>query len=211
MRAARMGCRLGLRALTALALFVAPLQLSLDGSVVTKAYAGKGGNGNGNGGNGNGGGNSGNGGNSGGNGNSGNGGSNGNSGGNSGSSDGGGNSGSNSGSNSGNGNSGSNGNGNSGNAGGNSNSGGNIGNSGGTGGSVSSAGTANASIADVDDHVNAATGDKVEVSGNSIQVTHRNGMKERIENGRFRMEDKFGRTIVERKATMADLSRLKSL
>ncbi|TIQ27177.1 MAG: hypothetical protein E5X48_33210 [Mesorhizobium sp.] len=189
MRAARMGCRLGLRALTALALFVAPLQLSLDGSVVTKAYAGKGGNGNGNGGNGNGGGNSGNGGNGSGNGNSGNGGSNGNSGGNSGS----------------------NGNGNSGNAGGNSNSGGNNGNSGGTSGSVSSAGTANASTADVDDHVNAATGDKVEVSGNSIQVTHRNGMKERIENGRFRMEDKFGRTIVERKATMADLSRLKSL
>ncbi|WFP79104.1 hypothetical protein [Mesorhizobium sp. WSM4906] len=188
MRAARMGCRLGLRALTALAFVVAPLQLSLDGSVVTKAYAGKGGNGNG-------GGNSGNGGNSGGNGsgngNSGNGGSNGNSGGNSG-----------------NGNSGSNGNGNSGNAGGNNNSGGNSGNS---KGATNSASNSAASTADVDDHVNAATGDKVEVSGNSIQVTHRNGMKERIENGRFSMEDKFGRTIVERKATMADLSRLKSL
>ena len=36
-------------------------------------------------------------------------------------------------------------------------------------------------------------------------------MKERIENSRFRMEDKFGRTIVERKATMADLDRLKGL
>ncbi|AZO58593.1 MAG: hypothetical protein EOQ55_15090 [Mesorhizobium sp.] len=59
--------------------------------------------------------------------------------------------------------------------------------------------------------MNAATGDKVEVSANSIQVTHRNGMKESIENGRFRMEDKFGRTIVERKATVADLDRLKSL
>ncbi|PBB90756.1 hypothetical protein CK215_20905 [Mesorhizobium sp. WSM3864] len=59
--------------------------------------------------------------------------------------------------------------------------------------------------------MNAATGDKVEVGANSIQVTHRNGMKERIENGRFRMEDKFGRTIVERKATVADLDRLKSL
>ncbi|TIV52263.1 MAG: hypothetical protein E5V80_34610, partial [Mesorhizobium sp.] len=74
MRLTRRGCRLVLRALTALALVVAPFSLSLDGVVMTKAYAGKGGNGGGNGGNGggnsggNGGGNSGNGGNSGGNG-----------------------------------------------------------------------------------------------------------------------------------------------
>jgi hypothetical protein len=59
--------------------------------------------------------------------------------------------------------------------------------------------------------MNAVTGDKVEVGPKSIMVTHRNGMKERIENGRFRMEDKFGRVIVDRKATMADLNRLKSL
>ena len=159
MRVARMGCRLVLRALTALALVLAPFHLSIDGPVVAKAYAGKGGNGNGNGGgngNGNGGGNNGN----------------------------------------GNGNGGSNGNSNNGN-----------GNSSGNSSSKSNS----SSTADVDDHVNAATGDKVEVDANSIQVTHRNGMKERIENGRFRMEDKFGRTIVERKATMADLNRLKSL
>ncbi len=68
-----------------------------------------------------------------------------------------------------------------------------------------------ASTADVDDHVNALTGDKVEATRTKIQVTHRNGMKEKIENGRFRMEDKYGRTIVDRKATMADLNRLKSL
>jgi len=184
MRAARMGCRLGLRALTALALLVAPLQLSFDGAVVTKAYAGKGGSGGG-GGNGNGGGDSGNGG-----------------------SNSGGNSGDGSGESSGSGNYG---NGNSGGSSGKSNGGGNNGNSDGTSGGASSASTANASTADVNDHVNAATGDKAEVSGNSIQVTHRNGMKERIENSRFRMEDKFGRTIVERKATMADLDRLKGL
>ncbi|TIN15563.1 MAG: hypothetical protein E5X22_09655 [Mesorhizobium sp.] len=101
-----------------------------------------------------------------------------------------------------------NGNGNSGGNSGNSNSGGNNGN----GNSGNSKGATNtAATGDVDDHVNAATGDKVEVSANSIQVTHRNGMKESIENGRFRMEDKFGRTIVERKATVADLDRLKSL
>ncbi|TPI48577.1 hypothetical protein FJ417_30840 [Mesorhizobium sp. B3-1-7] len=68
-----------------------------------------------------------------------------------------------------------------------------------------------ASTADVDSHVNAITGDKVEATRNRIQVTHRNGMKEKIENGRFRMEDKYGRTIVDRKATMADLNRLKNL
>ncbi|TIO51839.1 MAG: hypothetical protein E5X80_26465 [Mesorhizobium sp.] len=168
MRVARMGCRLVLQALTALALVVAPFHLSIDGPVVAKAYAGKGGNGNG--GNGNGGGNNG-----------------------------GGNSG---GGNNGNGNSG-------GNSSGNSNSGGNSGNSKGAANSASN--SAASSTADVDDHVNAATGDKVEVSSNGIQVTHRNGMKETIENGRFRMEDKFGRTIVERKATTTDLNRLKSL
>lgn len=174
MRLTRRGCRLVLRALTALALVVAPFSLSLDGVVVTKAYAGKGGNGGGNGGNGggnsggNGGGNSGNGGNSGGNG-------------------------GNSGGNSGNGNSSGNSNGNS------------------SGNNSSSNSATEASAADVDSHVNAATGDKVEATAGSIQVTHRNGMKETIENGRFRMEDKYGRTIVDRKATMADLNRLKSL
>ncbi|WP_181170403.1 hypothetical protein [Mesorhizobium sp. B2-4-16] len=191
MRASRGGCRLVLPALAALALVVTPFSLSIDGLVVTKAYAGgKGGGGSGGGkggGNSNGGGNSGNGnggGNS-GNGNSGNS-----------SSAGGSNSGSAGGSNSGNG--GNNGNGNSGGDNGNGNSGKN---------SSASA----ASTADVDDHVNALTGDKVEATRNRIQVTHRNGMKEKIENGRFRMEDKYGRTIVDRKATMADLNRLKNL
>lgn len=184
MRASRGGCGLVLRALTALALVVAPFSLSVDGVVVTKAYAGKGGNGGGNSG-GNGGGNSG--GNGGGN-------SGGNGGGNSG-----GNGGGNGGGNSGNGNSG----GNSGNSSGNSGNG--------NGNSSSSNSAGGASAADADSHVNAATGDKVEATAGSIQVTHRNGMKETIENGRFRMEDKYGRTIVDRKATMADLNRLNSL
>ncbi|WP_348628599.1 hypothetical protein [Mesorhizobium sp. M2A.F.Ca.ET.042.01.1.1] len=145
---------------------------------MTKAYAGKGGNGGGNGGNG------------------------------------GGNSGGNGGGNSGNGGNGGGNSGNGGNNGGNSgNSGGNSGNSGGnsSGNNSSSNSATEASAADVDSHVNAATGDKVEATAGSIQVTHRNGMKETIENGRFRMEDKYGRTIVDRKATMADLNRLKSL
>lgn len=107
---------------------------------------------------------------------------------------GGGNSGGNGGGNSG-GNSGGNGNGNSGGK-GNSNAGGN--------GKGNSKG--NATV----DHVNAVTGDMVEVDGKNIKVTHANGMKEEIENGRFRMEDALGRTIVERAATAADMARLKS-
>jgi len=232
MRLSRKGCRLVLRALAALALTVSPLHLSIDGSVVVaKAYAAKGGNGNGNGGNGRG-----NGGSNGGSGNSGNGNSgNGNGGGNGGngngnggsSGDGGGNNG-NGGSNgngagasgngnSGNGNSGNgnSGNGNSGNGDSGNGSSGNGSSSGGDSGGDTSSGTtsntASGSLSGVADHVNNVTGDKVRVRGSSIEVTHRNGMKEKIANGRFRMEDKFGRTIVDRKATGADLNRLKSL
>ena len=183
MCASRRGRRLIVPALTAIALAVAPFSLSVNGPVVAKAYAGKGGNGNGGNGNGNGGGNNGN-------GNSGNG--NGNSGGNNGNGNSGGNNG--------------NSNGNSGNSSGNGD--GDNGNSSTSGGGTS---TSAASAATVGNHVNAYTGDKVEFTGKAIQVTHPNGMKERIENGRFRMEDKYGRTIVDRKATMADVSRLKSL
>ncbi|MDG4876905.1 hypothetical protein P9273_17570 [Mesorhizobium sp. WSM4935] len=114
----------------------------------------------------------------------------------------------NSGGNNGNGNGnsgGNNGNGNSGNSSGDNGNGNNNGNSG------KNSSTSAASAADVDSHVNALTGDKIEATRTKIQVTHRNGMKEKIENGRFRMEDKYGRTIVDRKATMADLNRLKSL
>jgi hypothetical protein len=124
----------------------------------------------------------------------GNGGGGGNSGGGGGGNSGGGNSGGGNG-NSGNGNSG-NGNGNNGN--------GNNGNQGNGRGQGNSSG-------DVQDHVNTATGDKVEVSADAVEVTHSNGMKEKVEKGRFRMEDKYGRVIVDRKATAADIDRLKSL
>ncbi|AZO08824.1 MULTISPECIES: hypothetical protein [unclassified Mesorhizobium] len=60
-------------------------------------------------------------------------------------------------------------------------------------------------------HVNAATGDVVEIVGNKITVIHRNGMKEEVDNGRFEMTDALGRTIVERKATQQDLKRLLNL
>ena len=196
MRASRRSRRLFLPALTAVALVVAPFNLPIDGSVVTKAYADKGGNGGGRGGgNGNGGNGNGNGGNSGSaaGSNSGNSGNNGNGNGNSGG--------------------GNNGNGNGNSGGDNGNSGGNSGNSNGNSGTDNGNSTSNGgtSSGSVDSHVNALTGDKVDATRTSIQVTHRNGMKETVENGRFRMEDKYGRTIVDRKATRADLNRLKSL
>ncbi|MFD1981990.1 hypothetical protein ACFSOZ_04720 [Mesorhizobium newzealandense] len=61
------------------------------------------------------------------------------------------------------------------------------------------------------DHVNAATGDRVEVKGNKIEVEHPDGITEEIENGRFEMKDALGRTIVERPATADDISRLQAL
>ena len=60
-------------------------------------------------------------------------------------------------------------------------------------------------------HVNVTTGDKVEVSGSKITVTHPDGITEKIENGRFKMKDALGRTIIDRRATPADVSRLKAL
>ncbi|MBB6409785.1 hypothetical protein [Mesorhizobium sangaii] len=62
-----------------------------------------------------------------------------------------------------------------------------------------------------DDHVNAKTGDRVEVDGNKIEVLHPDGITEEIENGRFQMKDALGRTIVERPATANDISRLRAL
>ncbi|MBZ9710047.1 hypothetical protein LB543_25410 [Mesorhizobium sp. ESP7-2] len=98
---------------------------------------------------------------------------------------------------------GSSGNGNSGNSG---NSNGNNGNSGGgNNGKGKGQGDNNSS------HVNATTGDKVDVDGSKISVQHPDGMTETIENGRFRMKDALGRTIIDRRATPADVSRLKGL
>ena len=62
-----------------------------------------------------------------------------------------------------------------------------------------------------DHHVNAATGDKVEVDGNKIEVQHPDGIEEEIENGRFKMKDALGRTIIERPATPDDINRLQAL
>ncbi|MBZ9806900.1 MULTISPECIES: hypothetical protein [unclassified Mesorhizobium] len=95
--------------------------------------------------------------------------------------------------------------GNNGNAGGNN---GNAGGNGNNGGGNSGKGKGASSSGK---HVNATTGDRVEIDDNKIVVQHPNGFGEEIEKGRFKMTDALGRTIVERPATAADISRLKGL
>lgn len=61
-----------------------------------------------------------------------------------------------------------------------------------------------------DEHVNPATGVRVEVEGNNIEVEFPDGTKEEIENGRFERKNALGRTIVERPATTRDVARLRA-
>jgi hypothetical protein len=60
-------------------------------------------------------------------------------------------------------------------------------------------------------HVNPSSGDVVQVSEANIDVLHRNGMRERIKAGRYLMKDGKGRTIIERRATGADIARLRDM
>ncbi|UCI30878.1 hypothetical protein [Mesorhizobium sp. B4-1-4] len=110
------------------------------------------------------------------------------------------------------GNGGNSGGGNSGNGNGNS---GNSGNNSGTGSGDDGSGNPGSGTGQNDQgassHVNTATGDKVDVDGKKIMVQHPDGITEKIENGRFRMEDALGRTIIDRRVTPADISRLKAL
>lgn len=62
-----------------------------------------------------------------------------------------------------------------------------------------------------DHRVNPSTGDRVEVDGDNIQVLHPDGTKEEIDSGVYEMKDARGRTIIERRATQADIDRLTAL
>jgi hypothetical protein len=61
-----------------------------------------------------------------------------------------------------------------------------------------------------DEHFNPATGARVEIQGNDIEVVFQDGTKEEIEAGRFERKNALGRTIVERPATQADFARLRA-
>jgi hypothetical protein len=111
------------------------------------------------------------------------------------------------------------GNGNGGSSGGGNSSGGNSGNSSGNSGNSGNSSNGNNGKSGANkgnsnnsaSHVTTATGDKVDVTGNNITVRHPDGITEQLENGRFRMEDALGRTIIDRRAMPADVSRLKAL
>jgi hypothetical protein len=59
--------------------------------------------------------------------------------------------------------------------------------------------------------VNPKTGDRIRFEGAGIEVVHRNGMRERVYRGSYKMTDSKGRTIIERRATGADLARLRRM
>ena len=61
------------------------------------------------------------------------------------------------------------------------------------------------------EHVNPATGDKVEINGSNIEVLHPDGSKEEIEDGRYEKKDPSGRTVIERRATESDRARLRAM
>ncbi|OWW04216.1 hypothetical protein ATY81_17290 [Rhizobium sp. R72] len=86
-----------------------------------------------------------------------------------------------------------------GNGGGNGNGGGTGGGNGNSNGNSSSGSATKGSAADADD-----------TAGSVMEVRHRDGMSELIRNGRYIMRDARGRTIVNRRATSADETRLES-
>lgn len=61
------------------------------------------------------------------------------------------------------------------------------------------------------EHVNRLTGNRVEIGRNSIEVVHRDGTKEELDNGIYEMKDARGRTIIERRATARDIARMNDL
>jgi hypothetical protein len=103
-----------------------------------------------------------------------------------------------------------------GNSSGNSNAGGNSDNSNAGGGNPNAGPGNNSAKGNTDpdgknNYTNTVTGDTLSIEGDKITVTHRNGMKEQVQNGRFEMTDALGRTIIDRLATQEDLSRLLNL
>lgn len=98
--------------------------------------------------------------------------------------------------------------------GGNNNSGGNRGGngkgSGGSGGRSSGSGASGSSQSKGEGR-GSERGRALSGASSSLSVTHRTGIKETIIRGRYIMRDKWGRIIIDRKATSADHRRLRSL
>ncbi len=56
-----------------------------------------------------------------------------------------------------------------------------------------------------------SSSNKAGAPGSRMGVTHRNGFREAVVGGRYRMLDNMGRTIIDRPAVQADLLRLRQL
>ncbi|MGF7008413.1 hypothetical protein [Aminobacter sp. BE322] len=62
-----------------------------------------------------------------------------------------------------------------------------------------------------DKSTNPSKGTRVEIDGNNIRVIYPDGIKEEIDNGIYQMKDAAGRTIIKRRAKQADIDRLKAM
>jgi hypothetical protein len=54
-------------------------------------------------------------------------------------------------------------------------------------------------------------GERIETAGDRMEIFYPDGYSETLERGRFRLRDPRGRTVIERRATPEDFSRVKSL
>ena len=70
------------------------------------------------------------------------------------------------------------------------------------------AGGANGAPASGEREFRLSDGTRIEVVGDDIEVTYSDGWKEEIESGRYELKDPAGNTVVERRATSADRTRL---
>lgn len=78
-----------------------------------------------------------------------------------------------------------------------------------SGGKSKSGAQASAGAAASGQRYNPKTGDTIQINGSTIEVLHRNGMREKVSGGSYEMKDSKSRTIIERLATGADLARLR--
>ncbi len=61
------------------------------------------------------------------------------------------------------------------------------------------------------EYVNPQTGTRLEIDGSNVEVVHRDGIREEIAGGRYRMRDAQGRLIIERIATESDRGRFRAM
>ena len=81
--------------------------------------------------------------------------------------------------------------------------------SGGSGGNSGSGGRGSGHVSS--GHYDGANGARIEVEGDSIEITYPDGWKEELEGSRYELKDPYGRTVIERPATPADRTRMEAV